>query len=61
MGAPGCPTPKKRGYDTAAQADRVMWAMLRRPGTKKRDWQKLNVYRCQCGKYHVGHSGRRIY
>lgn len=55
MGAPGCPTPTKKGHKTAANARRHMWSLLRKKGGA-RDWAHLHVYRCPCGKFHVGHE-----
>ena len=57
MGAPGCPTPTKKGYRNRATAKRHMWQLLRRGD--QRDWQTLGVYQCACGMYHVGHRKAR--
>lgn len=59
MGAPGCPTPAKKGYKNRATAKRHMWGLLKKPTSQRRDWQRLHVYECPCGMYHVGH-GRRV-
>lgn len=60
MGAPGCPTPDKRGYKSPSIAQRHMWQLLTKGTAKRRDWQRLNVYRCRCGLFHVGHSHTRV-
>lgn len=57
MGAPGCPTPSKRGYTDHAAAKRHMWGLLRKRATQ-RDWKTLHIYRCPCGMFHVGHGKR---
>lgn len=59
MGAPGCPTPNKRGYRTREGARRHMWSLLSRKGTA-RDWRHLHTYRCPCGKWHVGHARKAV-
>lgn len=47
-----CPTPGKLAHETreAALTHRQKLATL------KRGAPDLQVYRCQCGAYHVGHS-----
>jgi hypothetical protein len=56
MGAPGCPTPNKRGYKNPATARRHMWGLLTSRKSQRRDWQRLHVYKCPCGLFHVGHG-----
>lgn len=56
MGAPGCPTPSKKGYKSRQAADRHLWGLLKKPARERRDWQTLHVYKCPCGMFHVGHG-----
>ena len=49
----------KRCYETRAEADRALAAMLRHPAVSARDRRRLNVYKCECGFYHVGRSAAR--
>ena len=55
MGAPGCPTPNKRGYKNRPGAKRHMWSLLTKKGGAH-SWATLHVYKCPCGMYHVGHA-----
>lgn len=54
MGAPGCPTPNKRGYDRRQQARKHMWSLMQKSPDPTR--LGLHVYLCRCGKHHVGHA-----
>ena len=55
MGARGCPQPKKEGFKTRVAALRK----LRNIQQNTREGQAkvfLDVYRCRCKLWHVGHS-----
>lgn len=60
MGAPGCPTPNKRGYKSAQAAKGHMWGLLKGGKGKRHDFRTLHVYKCPCGLFHVGHGKRRV-
>lgn len=46
-----CPTPEKWGFDTRQIARR----QLRKERLRLRD-ERLQVYRCSCGLFHLGHE-----
>lgn len=49
----GCPTSAKVGYGTRSEARRVARSLRKRRGRAK-DGHVLDVYRCDCGLFHLG-------
>lgn len=49
-----CPTPDKRRYQSKGKAIRVLRGMYQ-TGNGEAD---LQVYRCRCGVWHIGHRGQ---
>lgn len=56
VGAPGCPHPTKKGYDTRAAAKRVA-----RRFRGRSDVAKQVAYLCVCGFFHLGHSPKGMH